>query len=724
VPVVSKLVSNTSSSFFVIQVSTLMLGNPVIHGIECPPAPEDDSRCLQHPHACCCQSCVQKQFEAHAAESDSTILDTIDEDASSCLKVVDPLSDEKRADHMHLDVKKVKPQFAPRLFPKSPGPRALPPVLVQLEHLHVCCCCSCEAKIEVVVEDDGMSEEVLLVEPPASSLKLEVVIDDDGDDNSLCCSDDSASDRCELFEGRRNNESGSDSSANFEFPSELVFDTLEEFLRAEPPTNSLKLEVNVDDNDNDNDDDNDDDSLFEFPSELAFDLSHRQEDHNCLCNSTEDLNLDSDLDSYFDFDFDFDSDSDSDSDSTQDSNDHSTDPVPERVPTTAPTTTAPARMPRPVPAPVPMPMPTPATATAPAMLVPTLVPTLVSSIKKLSVGPGDRLKPTSKAVNWNPAGNVGWEHKKHTAASARGKDFNNVPCILERRRRPIPRRTSLPDPVPAPAPQGAPIKLPRVSCVLDLVQTRLFDGWGDCSNEKKRRRSLEFSNSCEARPRKRFKLEAIVVEAPVPTIQADTNDPTYDSTNDNSTPGEGDADPAPSPAPQGAPIKLPRVGSFVLDLVQTRLFDGWGRDCSKKRKRHQSRLRKQVMLEVLFVVPTIRADTPSCLDTLDSSLDTLDSSLDTLDSSLDTLDSNCNSAEDSDSNDRDGDSYDRDGDPATVPTQQPLRRSARIAAIKIGNSNSCQVLVEQTLPRSARIAASGIRRSARLAAKARVNYSR
>jgi hypothetical protein len=137
--------------------------------------------------------------------------------------------------------------------------------------------------------------------------------------------------------------------------------------------------------------------------------------------------------------------------------------------------------------------------------------------------------------------------------------------------------------------------------------------------------------------------------------------------------------------------------------VQTRLFDGWGRDCSKKRKRHQSRLRKQVMLEVLFVVPTIRADTPSSLDTLDSNLE-------------DTLDSTCNSAEDSDSNDR-------DGDPSSVPTQQPLRRSARIAAMKIGNSNSCQVL-ERTLPRSARAAASGIRRSSRLAAKAQVKYSR
>jgi hypothetical protein len=179
-------------------------------------------------------------------------------------------------------------------------------------------------------------------------------------------------------------------------------------------------------------------------------------------------------------------------------------------------------------------------------------------------------------------------------------------------------------------------------------------------------------------------LEVLFV---VPTIRADSQAPS----------------PAPSPAPQGAPIKLSRVGSFVPDLVQTRLFDDWGRDRSKKRKRHQSRLRKHVMLEVLFVVPTIRADTPFSLDTFDSSLDTLE-------------DSNCDSA------DEDSDSNDRDGDPATVLTQQPLRRSARIAAMKIGNSNSCQV-VEQTIPRSDRIAASGIRRSSRLAAKAQVRYS-
>jgi hypothetical protein len=62
VPVVSKLVSNTSSSFLVIQVSILMLGNPVIHGIECSPAPEDDSCWL----------------DADALESEPTILDTID----------------------------------------------------------------------------------------------------------------------------------------------------------------------------------------------------------------------------------------------------------------------------------------------------------------------------------------------------------------------------------------------------------------------------------------------------------------------------------------------------------------------------------------------------------------------------------------------------------------------------------------------------------------------
>jgi hypothetical protein len=70
---------------------------------------------------------------------------------------------------------------------------------------------------------------------------------------------------------------------------------------------------------------------------------------------------------------------------------------------------------------------------------------------------------------------------------------------------------------------------------------------------------------------------------------------------------------------------------------------------------------------------------------------------------------------------------DDDGDPpVTVPVvvePPPLRRSARIAAkTSSDNFNSCQVVLERTLPPSARIAASGIRRSSRLAAKARVNY--
>jgi hypothetical protein len=69
---------------------------------------------------------------------------------------------------------------------------------------------------------------------------------------------------------------------------------------------------------------------------------------------------------------------------------------------------------------------------------------------------------------------------------------------------------------------------------------------------------------------------------------------------------------------------------------------------------------------------------------------------------------------------------DGDGDPVTVPVvvePPPLRRSARIAAkTSSDNFNSCQVVLERTLPPSARIAASGIRRSSRLAAKARVNY--
>jgi hypothetical protein len=67
-----------------------------------------------------------------------------------------------------------------------------------------------------------------------------------------------------------------------------------------------------------------------------------------------------------------------------------------------------------------------------------------------------------------------------------------------------------------------------------------------------------------------------------------------------------------------------------------------------------------------------------------------------------------------------------DGDPVTVPVvveTPPLRRSARIAAKKSAdNYNSFGVVLERPLPRSARIAATGIRRSSRLAAKARVNY--
>jgi hypothetical protein len=42
------------------------------------------------------------------------------------------------------------------------------------------------------------------------------------------------------------------------------------------------------------------------------------------------------------------------------------------------------------------------------------------------------------------------------------------------------------------------------------------------------------------------------------------------------------------------------------------------------------------------------------------------------------------------------------------PITDIFSSSARIAAMKIGSSNSCQVLVEQTLPRSARIAESRI----------------
>jgi hypothetical protein len=121
-----------------------------------------------------------------------------------------------------------------------------------------------------------------------------------------------------------------------------------------------------------------------------------------------------------------------------------------------------------------------------------------------------------------------------------------------------------------------------------------------------------------------------------------------------------------------------------------------------------------------------KADTPSSLDTLDSGvssyLEYLGKKPKPQSASGLMFDlPHCNSNHDFDStedcllNDH---STDRDGSPVRVP-QQPLRRSARIAAKK--NAGTCQV-VEHPHPRSAGIAASGIRRSARLAAKTPVDY--
>jgi hypothetical protein len=87
--------------------------------------------------------------------------------------------------------------------------------------------------------------------------------------------------------------------------------------------------------------------------------------------------------------------------------------------------------------------------------------------------------------------------------------------------------------------------------------------------------------------------------------------------------------------------------------------------------------------------------------------------------------------DDDDDLDSDSDSdsalTDEDAVPAAVPVavERPLRRSARIRnARKGGISDSCDVkVVVRPLPRSAPIAASSMRRSVRLAKKARVSYA-
>jgi hypothetical protein len=81
---------------------------------------------------------------------------------------------------------------------------------------------------------------------------------------------------------------------------------------------------------------------------------------------------------------------------------------------------------------------------------------------------------------------------------------------------------------------------------------------------------------------------------------------------------------------------------------------------------------------------------------------------------------------DNDDDDDDSAATDEDAVPAVpVAVERPLRRSARIRNAKKGGiSDSCELkVVVRPLPRSAPIAASSMRRSVRLAKKARVSYA-
>jgi hypothetical protein len=79
-------------------------------------------------------------------------------------------------------------------------------------------------------------------------------------------------------------------------------------------------------------------------------------------------------------------------------------------------------VPAPVPAPAPAPVPVSLSLSL-SLSVPMPVPTVVSSVKKLSVGRGDRLKLTTKA-----AGNKGWECKKNSGLRARLSEWH---CIIQ-----------------------------------------------------------------------------------------------------------------------------------------------------------------------------------------------------------------------------------------------------------------------------------------------------
>jgi uncharacterized membrane protein (DUF485 family) len=207
------------------------------------------------------------------------------------------------------------------------------------------------------------------------------------------------------------------------------------------------------------------------------------------------------------------------------------------------------------------------------------------------------------------------------------------------------------------------------------------------------------------------------------------------------------------PVAPGAPVKPPRVGRVGIDVFSKKRQCG---DDTTEEERPLKRLRPSpspvptptrtatlVSTPVPTSVPTSDDDDEDSLcfsdddeDSLCFSDDDSESESDSLffldDSAcdsdmellfdLDLLDSECTEDESESlidqSTDRDG-----DGTPAApvIVVERPPRRSARIAGKKSGIcTNSCQV-VERPLPRPTRISAP-LRRSARLATKARVSY--
>jgi hypothetical protein len=232
---------------------------------------------------------------------------------------------------------------------------------------------------------------------------------------------------------------------------------------------------------------------------------------------------------------------------------------------------------------------------------------------------------------------------------------------------PRPRITiiSVPVPVPTPAPISVPMSVPAPAPLVPLMKSVTWNPQGNLGYEYQKEapsgtRGTEFRNVGFRGVRPRQ------AQAPAPAAH---------------------------PAPPGAPIKLIRVGGVLIDLVATRLFDG-RLDYSNKKKRQisngcEERPRKRVRLVKLEEVRLVVEEPP----TINSTDDDDDDDDDT---------------EELTGHSTDGDD---DGDPVMIAVERPLRRSARIAA------------KNKPLPRSAPIAASGVRRSARLATKARVSYA-